>query len=140
MATESQVKDYVAYWLQLGKRVALRNGQKWLRPTQILAENRYSPEFEACWDQVRTTSDCYIEGTGQAVAQLLTDEWDITDCARCGMLVPMPAAGMPIFQTECPCADMPDRPNNESIPARAPISTDAILGRIRERLQKDRPD
>jgi hypothetical protein len=140
MATESQVKDYVAYWLQLGKRVVVRNGQQWLRPGKVLGEDRYSAEFEQCWDQVRSTNDCYIEGTEQAVEQLLTDEWDISDCARCGMLVPIPAAGTPIFQTECPCADMPGMPNSETIPARTPISTAAILSGIRERLQRDRSD
>lgn len=138
MASEQHVKRYLAYWFQLGKKVLIRNGQVALQPKSILAGDRYSEEFEAVWQQILSPSsgDCYIEGTDQTIAELLTPAWDLTSCARCEMPIPIRNAGMPA--EVCPCYDLPNWPNTDLPKPREPINTQDRLQEIRERLYKTR--
>jgi hypothetical protein len=52
MASEQQIKRYLAYWLQLGKKVVIRNGDLTLQPQSVIAGDRYSDEFESIWQQI----------------------------------------------------------------------------------------
>jgi hypothetical protein len=136
MASESQVRQYLAYWFQLGKSVFIHNGQETLKPTSVIAGNRYSDEFEAAWKLIRSpeAGDCYLEGTEQTIAQLLSEAWEISPCARCSMPVPMRSVGLPSLS--CPCTDLPGWPDNQTIQPRSPVnSTDRLL-KIRDRLQE----
>lgn len=134
MASEYQVKQYIAYWVQLGKKVVIRNGQQELLPEKIIAGDRYSQEFEDCWQQILSpnSGDCYIEGTDETIAELLTPEWDIMLCSRCVMPVPVRTQGMP--PNSCPCFDLPSWPNSELPQPRDPISSKAHLSSIRHRI------
>ena len=134
MASKDRVKQYVAYWLQLGKKVAIENGDKTLFPENIIAGDRYSDEFEDCWEKILSpeSGDCYIEGTDPTIAELLHSEWDIILCARCVMPIPMPTLGMP--SNCCPCVDLPTWPNPELPQPRTPVNTTAHLGSIRYRI------
>jgi hypothetical protein len=51
MASENQVKKYIAYWFQLGKKVLIRNGSEALLPKSVIVGDLYSPEFEDCWQK-----------------------------------------------------------------------------------------
>ena len=51
MASESEVRKYIAYWFQLGKKVLIRNGSEGLLPKSVNAGDRYSNEFEECWQK-----------------------------------------------------------------------------------------
>jgi hypothetical protein len=42
MASESEVRKYIAYWFQLGKKVLIRNGSEALLPKSVIAGDRYS--------------------------------------------------------------------------------------------------
>jgi hypothetical protein len=139
MASEQAVKQYLAYWFQLGKLVMLRGGQETLRPQSVLQGNRYSPEFEACWVRIRqpASGECHLQGTSQTIAELLTPQWDIELCSRCALLVPVRNFGLP--PVECPCSDLPTWPNTELPPPRLPISTEARLQKIRDRLSQPSP-
>ena len=141
MASEQQVRQYLAYWFQLGKGVVIRGGQSILLPRPVIQGNRYSPEFEAGWQQLmaKNAGDCYLEGTTQTIAELLTPTWEITPCARCSMPVPLHSPGLPPVP-ECPCSDLPDWPNNEVPPPRQPVDTSAQLGQILERLRQTTRD
>lgn len=134
MAAQSQVKKYLAYWLQLGKGVCLQDGRIIQRPQNILQGDGYSQEFEACWQQVRSpaSGECYLEGTEQTIEQLLTDQWDIIGCGRCAMPMPVPVAG--IASPACPCHDLPSWPNLELPQPRSPVNTTDHLQGIRQRL------
>lgn len=136
MASEQQVKQYLAYWFQLGKRVAIRNGEIMLLPKPVIQGDRYSEDFERCWQRIRSpdSGDCYLEGTHETIAQLLTEVWEIDTCARCSMPVPMRRAGMPPL--ECPCNDIPGWPNNEIPSPRSPVNTQVYLNEIRNRLRQ----
>ncbi|WP_425365343.1 hypothetical protein [Gloeothece verrucosa] len=136
MATEQQVKLYLAYWFQLGKKVLLRNGREQLLPKPIFSENSYSSEFENCWERLidPKSGDCYLEGTNQTIQQLLSPAWEIIDCARCQMPVPVRQLGQPC--PECPCSDIPLWPNTELPLPRSPVDTRERLNNLTQRLQK----
>lgn len=135
MASEQQVKQYLAYWLQLGKKVVVRNGQETIQPKTIIVGDRYSQEVEDIWNFVRSpeSGNCYIEGTEQPFSELLSSNWEINPCSRCAMPVPIRTVGMP--PESCPCFDLPNWPDTETPQPRDPVSTQALLLKIRDRLK-----
>ncbi|MBD1866650.1 hypothetical protein H6F93_12565 [Leptolyngbya sp. FACHB-671] len=136
MASQDQVRQYLAYWFQLGKKVLIKNGQTALLPQPVIRGDRYSAEFEECWHQIVSpdSKDCYLEGTHQTIAELLSPSWEIDPCARCEMPVPVPNMGMPALT--CPCVDLPTWPDTAMPQPRAPISTQSQLIQIRDRLMQ----
>jgi hypothetical protein len=136
MASEHQVKQYLAYWFQLGKHVLIRGGQTGLLPQPVIRGDRYSPEFEECWHRVQSADagDCYLEGTNQTIAELLSPVWELNSCSRCSMPVPIKSLG--VGDLECPCIDLPDCPNTQIPQPRAPINNQILLGQIRDRLRQ----
>ncbi|MEG3899276.1 MULTISPECIES: hypothetical protein [unclassified Microcoleus] len=136
MASESEVKKYVAYWFQLGKKVLICNGSEALLPKSVIAGDRYSREFEDCWQKIISpdSGDCYLQGTEQTIAQLLTPAWDISPCARCAMPVPFRDSGMP--PELCPCNDLTNWPDTEMPQPRSPVSNQLQLSGIRDRLKR----
>lgn len=134
MATIDEVKQYLAYWFQLGKKVMTGNGKSCFLPKSIIEGDRYSQEFETAWQQIISpdSGDCYLEGTQETITQLLTPTWEISNCARCAMPVPMPNLGMP--PELCPCSDLSNWPNSELPPPREPVSSQEQLILIRDRL------
>jgi hypothetical protein len=136
MASQEQVKQYLSYWLQLGKRLILSNGQSVL-PQPVIAGNHYSPEFEAYWQQVLAVEgkNCYLEGTLQTIHELLSGQWEVEGCARCGMPVPMVSIG--VQPAGCPCFDLPTWPNTDLPQPRSPIDSRSQLERLRARLSQE---
>lgn len=136
MASEQQVKQYLAYWFQLGKKVVIGGGQEALLPHSVIQGDRYSPEFEACWQRILETgaNQSYLESTHQTIAELLTDAWELNPCARCSMPVPVHSVGMP--SSSCPCVDLPNWPDTEMPQPRAPMNNQVLLMRIRDRLRQ----
>lgn len=136
MASEQQVKQYLAYWFQLGKKIMLRNGKETILPKSIIEGNRYSSEFEVCWQKVISpeSGDCYLEGTIQSIQELLTPAWEINPCARCKM--PVPVVSLGIQPLPCPCNDLPQWPNKELPTPRSPVDNISYLNRIREHLDR----
>lgn len=134
MASPDQVKRYLAYWFQLGKRLVINNGQEQLLPRPVLWGDRYSPEFEACWQRAIAPGghNCYLEGTSQTIEELLSGAWEINPCARCEM--PVPTLNLGVIAPLCPCADLPFWPDTERPRPREPISSHAQLVQIRDRL------
>ncbi len=137
MASEQQVRQYLAYWFQLGKQVLIQGGETALLPRPVIQGDRYSQEFEVCWQTViaSQSGDCYLEGTTQTIAELLTPSWEINPCCRCSMPVPQKVVGHP-GNPDCTCADMPGWPNTEIPSPRAPIDSTVLLLRIRDRLRQ----
>lgn len=139
MATKQEVKRYLAYWFQLGKKVVTSNGQASFSPQPVLQGDRYSDEFEACWQKILSpeSSDCYLEGTDETIAELLTPAWELAPCSRCSMPIAMRNVGMPALL--CPCSDLPTWPNTELPAPRNPVSTQEQLLIIRDRLLSQIP-
>jgi hypothetical protein len=134
MATTQEVKEYLAHWFQLGKSVVMAKNNIVLLPRTVIAGDRYSEDFEKCWQQITSseTSDYYLEGTHQTIAELLTPSWEITGCSRCNMPVAMRSLGMPA--AICPCHYLLNWPNTELPAPRCPIDTQDYLKQIHNRL------
>lgn len=135
MASATEVKQYLAHWFQLGKKIVLDNGQKTLLPPVIFARNgSFSPEFESCWQEVilAGVGDCYLEGTHQTIAALLSPAWEFIPCARCEMPVPMSIAGQPSLP--CPCHDLEHWPNSELPTPHVPVDSQQHLRHLHKRL------
>lgn len=140
MAAQAQVRQYLAYWFQLGKKIMIHNGEAALLPQPVIQGDRYSDEFEQCWQRVTApdAGDCYLEGTSQTVAELLSSSWEVSACARCAMPVPLPNLGIPSL--ECPCSDLAFWPDTSAPQPRSPVSNEAQLSKIRDRLMRLRDD
>ncbi|MEG4942360.1 hypothetical protein [Microcoleus sp. F4-D5] len=136
MASESEVRKYIAYWFQLGKKVFIRNGSEALLPESVIAGDRYSSEFEDCWQKIISpdSGDCYLQGTNETISQLLTPAWEISPCARCAMPVVFQQTGMP--PESCPCDDLANWPDTEIPQPRSPVSNQLQLSGIRDRLKR----
>jgi hypothetical protein len=134
MASESEVKKYIACWMQLGKKVWTKAGQSFCLVHQVLERDRYSPEFDACWAQILDldSGDCYLEGTSVTVQNLLSPAWEILDCPRCDMPVSMSIVELP--SVNCPCNDLPNWPNTELPLPRAPINSQERLSMLQKHL------
>lgn len=136
MASEEQVKRYLSYWFQLGKKVVIDDGREAVRPEPVIQGNRYSQAFDNIWQQILApdSGDCHLQGTSQTIAELLSSEWDVSPCARCEMPVPVRDLGMP--PDLCPCNDLHTWPNTELPTPRDPVNSQDRLGRIRDHLQQ----
>jgi len=136
MATPQQVKQYLAYWFQLGKPLKFDRGHTVL-PQPVIEGNTYSSAFEACWQQVLSSGghDCYLEGTVQSISELLSGTWEIVGCARCEM--PVPTLSLGVQSTVCPCIDLPSWPNSDLPQPRSPVDSRSQLEQIRSRLAQN---
>ncbi|NJM65800.1 MAG: hypothetical protein HC851_09140 [Acaryochloris sp. RU_4_1] len=134
MASPQQVKEYLACWLQLGKPIRVGLQQEPRQVERVIQGDQYSPEFEALWRYIRSpeSGDCYLEGMDPTIAELLSDRWEILECARCQMPTYLPSAG--IASPLCPCHDLGNWPNNELPQPRAPVDSAGRLWSIHERL------
>jgi hypothetical protein len=132
MATPTEVKNYLAQWLQLGKKISFKDQA--IGTTNILRGDGYSAEFEQIWAEVTAEPDkAYLEGTDESISTLLDNRWDMLSCVRCGMLAPTIAIG-PRATPACPCADIELWPNLETISPRSPVSSQDRLHQIRDRI------
>jgi hypothetical protein len=140
MASLLEVKQYLAHWFQLGKKVYVRNGDLGLLPDKIFHDTHYSAEFDQCWELIISdrSGECYLEDTCQTIDELLTPEWDLVDCARCSMPIPLRIAGIP--QESCPCLNLPHWPNTEIPSPRSQVAVRSKLANIQDRLTKSSAD
>jgi hypothetical protein len=137
MASQHDVKKYLAYWLQLGRGVQMPGQPSPTKPATMLGDDAYSDEFETLWVTLQTPSiadQSYLEGTDQTITQLLSTSWIIEPCARCALPVPLKEQGI-LMVPSCPCADMGDAPNLDDFPPREPVSSQGFLRNLTDRLQ-----
>ena len=134
MASTAQVKTYLAHWFQLGKKLIWLNGREELLPATVIKGSGFSPEFEDCWQKIMSVGgkDCYLLGSNETVADLLSATWDINGCARCNMPIPILESGTQPL--ECICSDLDNWPNFELPSPRSPVDSSAKLNSIKERL------
>lgn len=135
MASQTQVKQYLAYWFLAGKRVRVNNGQAVRQPESVIQRDRFSSEFEACWQEILSpkSGQCYLEGTDQTVEELLSDNWDLEPCARCQMPIPLKNSGLKTGA--CPCIDLENWPNDDLPRPHLPVNNQRHLSNISQRLQ-----
>jgi hypothetical protein len=139
MASVETVKQYLAYWFQLGKKVVSSKTAECLFPDIVFTGSFYSREFDECWQKIIRFEgkDYYLEGTTQTISQLLTPIWDIIPCATCSM--PVPKINLGVQPMGCPCDNLNNWPNNELPFPRKAIDSKLHLQSLRSRLgQNDR--
>lgn len=135
MASPNLVKQFLACWLQLGKKIYLQNGTEILStPNTIIQGNKYSDEFEKIWAMIlsENSGDCYLDGTTNTVRELLTSAWEIHPCSRCQMPVALITRG--IQPIGCPCSDLENWPNKKLPIPRPPVDSLAKIREINERI------
>lgn len=134
MASPEKVKLYLASWFQLEKKLLLDTGQTITLSDPVVKGDRYSEEFEACWQEIMAHGgkNYYLEGTEQTIDELLSSKWEIVDCARCNM--PIPQLELGNQSLSCPCVDLPSWPNFELPQPRPPVDSNSRMGRIKDRL------
>lgn len=137
MASADQVKKYLAYWFQVGKPLICPRGDRRILPRTIVVGDRYAKEFEECWQQLTAPEcrDCYLEGTNQTLGELLSPRWEIFNCVRCAMPIPIDELGL---QTGCPCFDLHSWPNLDAPIPHCPYNVRAQLTLIHQRLRDRR--
>ncbi|MEM9091829.1 MAG: hypothetical protein AAGC93_24205 [Cyanobacteria bacterium P01_F01_bin.53] len=135
MASRTEVKSYLAHWFQLGKQVVSDDGYTTYQPTKVIQGDHFSPEFEDCWAHILETEGraYYLKGTDQTIAQLLSPAWDIVNCARCEMPIPLTQKELELHN--CPCHDLPNWPNEDIPRPRLPINNHRHLSEMNERLK-----
>jgi hypothetical protein len=139
MASVQKVQAYLAYWFQLGKPIVLQHANSQCLPAPVFQGAQFSPAFLDCWQQVmEAPKQCFLKGTDESIAVLLTDEWDIEGCARCTMPLPMPVRGIKV--SPCPCADLPSWPNQSMPVPRTAVCSQTHLGDLRNRLNRSAAD
>ncbi len=134
MASQAEVREYLAHWFQLGKPIVLAEDRGVCLPSPIFQGSEYSRSFEDCWRRIMTTSgqDCYLDGTTESIAEMLSPGWDVTACARCAMPIAIPAAGT--MTHLCPCNDLPTWPNTEVPMPRTAVNNQDQLKALQQRL------
>ena len=135
MASTTEVKTYLAHWFQLGKKLVWRNGKAELLPKKVIQGDRFSAEFEECWSKIMSVNgqNCYLIGAEVTIQELLSPSWTIDQCARCSMPVPLVEIGTQPL--DCACSDLGNWPNTELPTPRSPVSSQAKLSSISERLK-----
>ena len=136
MASRTEVKKYLAHWFQLGKGVVDESDDAVYLPKRVIQGDRYSDEFERCWQTMMQANHqaLYLRGTQQSLAELLSPAWEITNCARCDMPIPINDRQLP--STPCTCDDLSNWPNEELPRPRLPVDSQAHLSRLRLRLEE----
>ena len=134
MASQEQVKTYLACWFQLGKKLISHDGKEISLAHSVVTGDRYSGEFEACWQKIMSQGgkNYHLEGTEPTIEDLLSSKWNIIACARCNM--PTPQLELGVQCTMCPCVDVPLWPNLELPLPRPPINSNSYIAKIKNRL------
>ena len=137
MATRTLVKNYLAQWMQMGKGLSLSIYGEEIHIHKVVQGEKYSSAFNELWEQVSNdqSQEAYLSGTDQTISDLLSPKWDVIACARCNLLVPSLDLGarVPVC---CPCDDIPNHPNLNSIAPRIPVTLVEHLDGLCDRLDQ----
>lgn len=138
MAAASEVKQYLALWFQLGKGAVDHRSGEVFRVGQILRGDRYSSEFERCWQHIADEPAQFsLEGSRRSIAELLSNVWELKTCPRCVLPIPMSVYGSEAGP--CECAEVSQWPNSELPPPHLPVSDRVQLYSLCSRLSQPHP-
>ncbi len=134
MANKTEVKEYLAYWMQLGRRVIVND--RVISLDRVVAGDHYTTRFEEIWQEMQAHPEsASLEGSDHTLQQLLAPTYELLDCPRCHLPLPSPTLG-PRSAQPCPCEHLHLMPPLDTVPPRLPISTQAQLRSIHQRLPK----
>ncbi|MGQ9864887.1 MAG: hypothetical protein ACUVSQ_01165, partial [Pseudanabaenaceae cyanobacterium] len=135
--TVAAVKAYVAQWLQLGKQLELPGRSTTAALAETVQGEKYTAAFESLWYSILhiELGNVYLSGTDVKIADLLSGRWELHECARCGLPVPLPPLGQP-RTGPCVCSDLSTWPNAETVPPHPPIVLGVHLEALRRRIEQ----
>ncbi len=143
MASQFQVKHYLALWFQmgqqaLGNKTDGQNNSIQFCPQPVFRGTQYTPEFEQAWSQIlEHPADFHLDGESVAIADLLSNTWEIIPCGNC--LMPVPASVLGSEAQPCPCHTLANGPNTELPMPRLPVNDQAHLSELCKRLKQRAP-
>lgn len=134
MASKTEVKEYLAYWMQLGRKLVVAD--RLVSLDQVVAGDHYTTRFEEIWQESQAQAEfTSLEGSEVSLKQLFAPTYELLDCPRCHLPLPSPDLG-PRPAQSCPCDHLKLLPNLDTVPPRLPIDTGAKLRSIYQRLPK----
>ena len=136
MASQTQLREYLSHWFQLGKGVCIGLDETHYCPSSTIYGSDYSPEFEDHWQRIEQAGleRCYLADTSQTLAELSQADWDIQSCARCSMPVAQKVGG--ITPLDCPCSEQSNWPNLELPTPQAPQNWNERIRDMGRRLKE----
>ncbi|MGD1852361.1 MAG: hypothetical protein ACFCBU_17855 [Cyanophyceae cyanobacterium] len=141
MAPRTQVKEYLALWFQLGHAaVTNEHRRRELCPQPVFQRvqvqpHEYTAEFESAWSEILAgASEFYLEGAPIAIADLLSNAWDIIPCSSC--MMPVPTSFAAPGTKLCICEHLAVWPNSTLPKPSLPANTKSHLCNLCERLHR----
>lgn len=135
MAQATEIKEYLACWMQLGRRLILSDRAVSL--DQVIAGDHYTTRFEEIWQEGQSHPESTsLEGSSLTLKELLAPSYELLSCPRCNL--PLPSASLgPRSAQPCPCDNLNLWPNFDTVPPRQPVDTTAKLRSICHRLAEN---
>ncbi|MCA1904320.1 MAG: hypothetical protein CV045_00895 [Cyanobacteria bacterium M5B4] len=132
MANKNEVKQYLAYWMQLGRKLILSD--RVVSLDQVIAGDHYTTRFEEIWQEGEARPEAAsLEGANISLEQLFSANYELLSCPRCDLPLPSLTLG-PRSAQPCPCDDLNLWPNFDTVPPRQPVNTTDQLRSIYQRL------
>jgi len=106
-SAEEILLDYVAYFISRGKVVVSHIHGKSTYKGRVYQNIGYTPDFEEFWSKLRRYPDfnqLYLEGDIYCFGQFLNGCFEVGDCVRCDLQIPIPL-GMHQYQGSCHLCD-----------------------------------
>lgn len=132
MANKTEVKQYLACWMQLGRKLLLAD--RVVSLDQVIAGDHYTTRFEEIWQEGQSCpASATLEGSNINLEQLFNTHYELLSCPRCNLPLPSISLG-PRSVQPCPCDNLHLWPNLDTVPPRQPVSTPKELRSIYQRL------
>jgi hypothetical protein len=104
---EDILLDYVAHFISRGKVVVSNISGKVIYKGRVYQSIGYVPEFHEFWLNLRSRRDfeqLYLEGDVYCFGQFLNGSFEVGECVRCDLQIPIPL-GMHQYQGSCHLCD-----------------------------------
>lgn len=140
MATEEEVKSYLAYWFQVGKNVEIGTNREKKNVNKIfsLSSNEYSQEFNSLWEKIVEEADTsFLEDTSFSIKKLLSSEIEIVACSVCNAIV---ASGIFFTNNSCICSNIPLWPNLDIPQPKKLLDSNCALLKIVQKLMEEKSE
>lgn len=87
MANKNEVKQYLAYWMQLGRKLILSD--RVVSLDQVIAGDHYTTRFEEIWQEGEARPEAAsLEGANISLEQLFSANYELLSCPRCDLPLP----------------------------------------------------
>lgn len=106
-SNEDVLLDYVAHFISRGNVVVSNTKGKLIYKGRVYQKIGYAPEFNEFWSELHDLADfeqLYLEGDVYCFGQFLNGSFEVGECVRCDLQIPIPL-GMHQYQGSCHLCD-----------------------------------